>query len=300
MKLYPFDWIIIGYSLLMMTLVLFLGRPVSEYRGEVIFYASMAAIAALIIRYVDERKNGLLRFIRLIYPGILYTFFYTATGGTMFLLFDTFFDKQLTSFEASLFGVNPTIYIDMNLLNVWLTEIISACYFAYYLMIPGFFIGLFIKKDDEMIKRGATAISLTFFIGYMLFFLFPIEGPRYFFAGEYVNEVSGPIFRQAVEFVIANGAVRGGCMPSTHFAVALVIMIYLLKKYRKLGLVMIPINMGLAIGTVWGRFHYVSDVFIGGLIGLFATVFVERYYDIWLNREKRVKQFRNEMSQRAS
>ena len=37
----------------------------------------------------------------------------------------------------------------------------------------------------------------------------------------------------------------------------------------------------LVIGTVWGRFHYVSDVVAGGLIGLAFVLVVWEYYPRW-------------------
>jgi membrane-associated phospholipid phosphatase len=30
------------------------------------------------------------------------------------------------------------------------------------------------------------------------------------------------------------------------------------------------LTVALALGTVWGRFHYVSDVIVGGIIGVAA------------------------------
>jgi len=140
---------------------------------------------------------------------------------------------------------------------------------------------MFVKKQYRIICSSTTATLLIFFSSYLLFFLYPIEGPRWHYAAEYINSVDGPFFRQMVEYVIANGAVRGGCMPSTHFAIAIVIMLYCFKHYRKVGFMMVPINIGLAAGTVWGRFHYISDVVIGGLIGLLATWFVMKFYESW-------------------
>ena len=81
----------------------------------------------------------------------------------MFLLFDGFYDWQLTAFEKSIFGVYPTLYIDQHLLNVWLNEIFSFCYSFYYLMIPAFLLSTFIRKDYEIFKSFLAASSLAFF-----------------------------------------------------------------------------------------------------------------------------------------
>ncbi len=285
-KLYPFDWLIIGYSLLMILLISILGKPFSQYIDEILFYSSMIITAFLISNFIDENKNRVMALIRLLYPAVLFTFFYNATGGTMFLIFDKFLDYQLVAFEKSILGLNLTLYIDQNLLSVIPNEIFSFCYFCYYFMIPVYLIWLFIKKDDNILKESITAICLTFFFSYLLFFLYPIEGPRYHYADLFQNKIEGPIFRQLVEYIILNGAIRGGCMPSTHFAVALVINMFCFKYYRFFGWILLPINIGMAIGTFWGRYHYVFDVIIGGIIGILGTVFVWKYYGLWVNNKE--------------
>ncbi|MEA1980250.1 MAG: phosphatase PAP2 family protein [candidate division Zixibacteria bacterium] len=285
-KLYPFDWLIIGYSSLMILLISILGKPFSQYFDEILFYSSMIIIAFLISNLIDENKNRFMALIRFLYPVFLFTFFYNATGGTMFLIFDKFLDYQLVAFEKSLLGLNLTLYIDQNLLSVIPNEIFSFCYFCYYFMIPVYFIWLFIRKDDDILKESVTAICLTFFFSYLLFFLYPIEGPRYYFVDLFQNKIEGPIFRQLVEYIILNGAVRGGCMPSTHFAVALVINMFCFKYYRLFAWILLPINIGMAIGTFWGRFHYVSDVIIGCIIGILGTVFVWKYYNLLVNNKE--------------
>ncbi len=265
----------------MVLLILFFGRPFNEYFDEISVYLSMAAIVAVIVRFVDESLSAVHRFVRLLYPILLFMLLYRETGGMMFLMFDHFFDAQLVSFESRLFGMEPTLFIDRHLLSTWLTELFSACYLSYYFMIPGFLIPLFFLDQTRIIRRSLAAMSLTFFFSFLLFSIFPIEGPRYHFAGQYLHNVEGPLFRRIVTSVIDMAAVRGGCMPSSHVGVALVVLAYTFKVSKKAGWLLLPINIGLAIGTVWGRFHYVSDVFVGAAIGLGAVWFVEKYYDRW-------------------
>lgn len=72
-------------------------------------------------------------------------------------------------------------------------------------------------------------------------------------------------------------AIHGGCMPSSHVAVALVSLVYILKYNRRWGMVCLLLVTMLCLGTVWGRFHYVSDVVGGVLIALFALWAAGRY-----------------------
>jgi hypothetical protein len=250
-RLYPQDWLILGYCALMVLLLLIAGRPLGDYLDEIGIYVGTGTAALIITKVIDPRRHRLLAFLRLCYPALFFGVFYRATGATMFLVFDGFLDWQLTTFEQFIFGVNPTLYIDRNMLNVWLSEIILFCYFCYYSMIPAFVLAVFLKRDYRELRIGLTAICLTFFLSYPLFFLYPIEGPRWYFADLYVNAIDGPVFVEFVHTVMRHGAVRGGCM------------------------------LGLAIGTFWGRFHYVTDVFVGGAIAVFATMMVLKYYDRW-------------------
>jgi membrane-associated phospholipid phosphatase len=208
---------------------------------------------------------------------LLFTFFYRATGGLMFLAFDRFYDDRLAAFELAVLGVNPTLFFDRYLLSSWVNEVFSLCYLCFYPMIPVFVLALFFKKRCEVIKSFLAAACLTFFVSYLLFSLYPVEGPRWYFTTDYANRIEGPVFRQLVELVIDNAAVRGGAMPSSHFGVALVILLYTFRHFPKAGWFLLPVNVGLAVGTVWGRFHYVSDVVVGGLLGLLCTFTVWKY-----------------------
>ncbi|MBN1212197.1 MAG: phosphatase PAP2 family protein [candidate division Zixibacteria bacterium] len=288
-RIYPYDRLVIGYCLFMLALILLIGRPLNQYYNSLLFYTGMAVLAGFIIRYTREGRNRRHDFLHIIYPALMFTFFYETAGTTVFLIFDSFYDWQLTTFEKMILGVNPTLYIDRHLLNVWVNEIFSCCYFSYYLMLPFFLLPVFFKKDYEVIRRTLTACCLAFFASYILFFLYPVEGPRWFFAGQYVHAIEGPIFRPMVDLVIEGGAFHGGCMPSSHVAVALVLLMFCFRHYRRVGWVLLPVNIGLAVGTFWGRFHYVSDVIAGAAIGLFSTLLVWKYYDRWdKNRPEKI------------
>ncbi len=278
---YPFDLLVIGYCLAMLALLLVFGRFAPEYYDEWLFYSGMAAAAALIIRFAREDSIPSVRLLRILYPALMFTFFYRATGGVMLLVFDHFHDSRIVAFETSIFSIEPTLYIDKQFLNLWLNEIFSFCYFSYYLMLPVFLITLAVKRQQELLKQSLTAVALTFFVSYLLFVLYPVEGPRWHLAGAYLHQVDGPLFRSLVTEIIDHAAVRGGCMPSSHVGVALVLLLFTFKLSKRAGWALLPLNIGLAIGTFWGRFHYVSDVVVGAIIGVGSTLVIWKCYSRW-------------------
>jgi hypothetical protein len=42
---------------------------------------------------------------------------------------------------------------------------------------------------------------------------------------------------------------------------------------RRVGLVLVPISILLSVGCFWGRFHYVTDVFVGLLLFVIAIAY---------------------------
>lgn len=276
---WPVDWIILSYCLIMALAIALLGRPLHQYTDELIFYGGAAALIALIINFVDESQSRLQSFVRLLYPALLLTFLYRATGGHMFLVTDHFLDDQVIAWETALFSQEPTLYLDRHFSSVWVTEILSFCYFMYYLMLPGFLLWTFVHRESKIIRAYLAAACLTFFVSYLLFWLYPVEGPRWHLATEYVNGVGGPLFTRVVTFVIERAAVHGGAMPSSHTGVAVVTLLFCFRYYRQAARWLLPVVLGLALGTVWGRFHYVSDVIVGAAIGGGAVWFVWKYLE---------------------
>lgn len=275
---YLYDYLIIGYCALMAALIVIFGEPLGQHFAELFFYVASLALAWTIAATIDERSSRLAAIIRTAYPAVLFTFFYRMTGGLMFLFFDSFNDSQLFDFETRVIGMELTLLIDSFNVQPWLTELFSFCYFCYYLIIPAFVIYTLLRSDYETLKRGLTACCIMFFSSYILFSLYPLEGPRWFLADRYLYPLDGYLFFGLVKYIIDNAAVHGGAMPSSHIGVALVILVYTLRSYRTLGLWLLPIVIGLGIGTVWGRFHYLSDVVVGIILAWLAIALTDRYY----------------------
>jgi membrane-associated phospholipid phosphatase len=278
----PYDHLIWIYCWLMIVCIINFGRPFASYLPSLTFYAGVILLSVLIVKFCSRTDNRLAAFFRLLYPALLIAFFYSVSGNTIHLLYPDFLDTQLVAIEKSIFGLNVTLWLD-NHLNVVVTELLSLGYFSYYFMIIGLSLILFFHRRDAEIKRFMSATCVTFFVSYLLFFLYPIEGPRWHFAGEYLNSIHGVIFWPMVKYVIDNGAVHGGCMPSSHVAEALVVMFFALRNYGRRAAFLIPLVVLMAGGTIYGRFHYVSDVVVGIIIGVLATFGTLRFYPL---REK--------------
>lgn len=238
-----------------------------------------------IIRYWNDERTGLRGFLRHLYTPLLYTFFYSETGVAMDWFFPGFFDGQIVAFEQHLFGVDPNLWLiawESPLLNEWM----MLAYFSYYLLVALLALTLFFQRRISELHGFLTASTIAFVISYAGFILYPVEGPRYYLAEFIDAPLSGAVFVPLVRWIIDNGAVHGGCMPSSHVAVALVVLVWAWRTNRPLGKILTPFVLTLFVSTVWGRFHYVSDVVAGWFVGLAGLWLAERWCvrverDVW-------------------
>jgi membrane-associated phospholipid phosphatase len=157
-----------------------------------------------------------------------------------------------------------------------LNEYFLLAYFSYYFLLPVSGIALYFGKKIKEFDRMVFTSAVAFYISYLGFIFFPVEGPRYALSAFHNIPIKGFIFVPLAQWVVKVGGLHGGCMPSSHVAVACVVFIFVYKYSRRLFYLLGPLIISLFIGTVWGRFHYFSDVIAGVLVGLFSLYLVEK------------------------
>jgi len=274
-KLKPFDIAAIIYIIAVSSLIIIFG---GLDRGAIYNLLSLAAYLFLIILIVNiaaKSQYGWRAFIRRSYPLFSFTFLYEQTGQYIHLIFPGFFDYLILSFEKSVFGVNPTIFLQ-TLSYPPLNEVIYFGYFSYYFLILILMLYLYSKNSFHAFEKLVTATSITFYISYLTFILFPVQGPRWTLAADYYMAPEGYIFVPLTNFIIKSAGLLGGCMPSSHVAIGVVTTL-ICKRYAPiLFRPYLLLTTGLTVGTVWGRFHYVSDAAAGILLGLFTFYLSEK------------------------
>lgn len=215
------------------------------------------------------------------YPILLFAFLYEETGYFLHLFFDNFQDISIIDFEYRLTGLIPSVWLAQHA-RPWLSEMVMAGYFSYYFIIPIGALILWAKQRTKEFQHMLLAVCIGFFISYLGFSIYPVEGPRFFIPHLHPQPIQGPFFVKLAKFVIDKGANHGCCMPSSHVAVAVIVLMALFRGARLWFWMFFPLVIGLAIGTVYGRFHYVSDVVVGLAIaplsfGL-ASWWLNRFY----------------------
>ena len=120
--------------------------------------------------------------------------------------------------------------------------------------------------------RFLAIYVLSAILAYALFPYFPSEPPRALFPGEEFPNYD-TVFRRFNWWLLAGGGIHTSVFPSGHVSSsfgAAFGLLYALPRYRRLGFTMVAIATGIAVSTVYGRYHYAVDAVAGLAVSLIA------------------------------
>jgi membrane-associated phospholipid phosphatase len=201
-------------------------------------------------------------------PLLLVPFLY---GELAYVIGDaTLRDPIVQQWEAALFGGQPARALAGSLANVVLSELLHVGYLLYYPIVYVPPLVLYLTGRRPQFERMTYAVMLTYTICFLIFAMFPVEGPRYAW-GPPPSVPTGPM-RSLTVAILEQGSSRGTAFPSSHAAVAAAQAVLTLRSHLGLGIVVTATSVLLMIGAVYGGFHYAVDVLAGAFVGIVVAV----------------------------
>ena len=186
-----------------------------------------------------------------------------------------YFDMLIQFWEGMIFGGQPSRELAAMHPNLLLSELLHASYLSYYFIIYAPPIILYVMGRRSEHRRAVFAVMLAFFAHYIFFIFFPVQGPRYLFAAPGGAVAQGSVF-QLTHRVLEAGSSRGAAFPSSHVGVAVAQTVMTIKYLPRLAPVTVLLTLGLAVGAVYGGFHYATDACAGMLLGLLCALAAPR------------------------
>jgi len=190
-------------------------------------------------------------------------------------------DPLMYRADQWLTGEIPSIWAQHIYSNL-LTEIMSVSYFIYFFT-PIAYIYLYWKKKFNLVGKMLFAMLFMHYIALMLFIALPVEGPKYYYASQFTNDIGGWFF---TDFNIwAYETVRSSttdCFPSMHVGLFLVISYYLYRHNRKTLYFMVPVTLLMSASTLYLRYHYLIDI-IATVFLVVLTILFTHYSNKWWN-----------------
>lgn len=175
-------------------------------------------------------------------------------------------DGVIRHWEAMVFGVSPAATLAGRYPDRLLSEILHIGYLSYYPIIYVPPLVLFLRGREEAFRIVAFRLMLVYAVCFLVFALFPVEGPRYEWHDP-PGIAQGPV-RQFTVALLNAGSSRGAAFPSSHVAVAVVQAVMSIRVLPTLAVPLCVATILLSIGAVYGGFHYGCDVLTGAALGL--------------------------------
>ena len=264
------DYIVISYIIFLGFLVIpfhydhYLQTNVPNWWQYPILHSIIAILLMELIRLSYLRPNKIIHFIRTFYPAILLSPAWSELDHLVTIILPYWANDFVINLDLFLFSVHPTVWVE-KLFTPWLTELMNFFYLSYFLFIPISALTLYFKGKKEKTLDLLFLTFLTYTTAFLLFLVFPSEGAWITLKSLHTIEHEGGFFMNIVQNMQAQGTIRGGAFPSSHVSAAFTIVWANMKYQKKLGWVLLPIAIGVAISTIYLRYHHAVDA-ISGLI----------------------------------
>ena len=178
-------------------------------------------------------------------------------------------DRHLLAFESAMFAQPPTVWLS-RFASPLVTEVLAIGYFSYYVMLAGVALVLYRRRDMAAFQDVMASGVLAYLICYVIFVVFPTEGPSHTLRHLQAGTFSGGPFWATVALIQATAGVHGNAFPSAHAAGAMVALVFSWRHVRWLTVSMLLFVILMCVGAVYLRYHYASDMIAGLLVGLTA------------------------------
>jgi len=292
-----FEWVALGYLGLTSVLIAMfaenVAHPIELIGTQAIVAAvilSLCAIEAHVCAGADWRQETGKRtarsgcstvsqkfwhFWRHWYPHLFFLFCFEELGKLMHLVSPGWQDAKLIAADYWLTGVHPSIWLEQ-FATPWRNEFMQFAYLTYftYLLVLGGI--LYYRRDWRGYWSVMTYSAVGYAIGWVIAIFFPIESPWFSMVGSWHGELRGGAFTSVINFIEHYGRVRGAAFPSEHVAGSVAALWGAWRHRRWLFWVMLPLAVCMCVSTVWGRYHYVVDVF-GGMVTGTLGFFIGRW-----------------------
>ncbi len=174
-------------------------------------------------------------------------------------------------------------------LTIW----VAFFYDSLYLYMVGVGGILYLLGRHAAFRRYLVSFLTAGYVGYALYFAFPVVGPYTFFDEIYVVDFEGArdgtraallrlegaddpmhVFYDVARRIsgkdYSDGAIPRNCFPSLHTAWGILILLHAFRASRRLGAILaVPVAI-MIFGTVYLRFHYAIDLVAGAMLAWFV------------------------------
>ncbi len=244
---------------------------------KVVIFRILVLLFLVSVVYLEQKANSpILRFIHIFYPLALLAYLYPETADLNRVFFKPF-DSILLQFEKHFLDTDFSLVFSQIIPYKWFNEWLSMGYFSFYFLIFGTALWFYWYKKEDTLKTIFIIIS-SFNVFYVIFIVFPVVGPQFFYSGKAAEIDSAYLFSFLVKLTQELGERPTGAFPSSHTGITIILLLISFKSSKRLFKIILFFAVPLVMATVYIKAHYVSDVIAGALVApIFFIIFNKLY-----------------------
>ena len=281
-----FEWVALSYLALSSSFIL-IWRHNLAHPYTLCALQGLVAVIIFALCHLEARSAALAsgrgetwihrswHFWRHWYPHLFFLFCFEELGHLVHLVYPGWFDARLMAFDYRLTGVHPSVWLE-RFASPGVNDFMQFAYITYFLYMLVLGGVLYYRKDWKAYWSVMTYTIVGYSIGYLFSMFFPIESPWFAMAGSWHGELKGGFFTALINLIERFGRVRGAAFPSEHVAGSTAALWGAWRHRRWLFWVFLPLVVLMCVSTVYGRYHYVADVFAGMVTGTFGYLIGSR------------------------
>ena len=255
------------------------------------------------IRKLKTLFLNIIRFIRDWLPIFIVLFSYCMLKSIIPIVNHNLYDKQINIMDYYLFFKHSPTELLIKWIPVFFVGYLSFGYKFYFLLKIFAFSSIYcIVNDKEVFKRMVIAFSTTYILGLILYFLFPAQGPIYYYPEKFrsieshIEKTSNFQLQRSLwtayekvkqyppqEFckLAKKSGVKNGiaAFPSLHIAISCVLLFFLFRYVRIVFWLCFFPFLIMVLSTIYFGWHYVVDDIAGFLLAYSVFFFVDRLAD---------------------
>ena len=264
-RIAAYDVLTCIYLVAIATLATVFATRVPQWWWYPLTHGAIIAALGVLLLCMPATPPGWLLFIRYWYPAFLIPPIFRELANLVHPINPVDIDPQLIAIDFALFGVHPTVWLE-RVTFPWLTEYLQLAYVTYYLLPFIVAAPLYRQRQLWQFRMLLCALMLGYYGSYLLYFLTPARGPRFYLADSQTMPLQGWLFTSFCQHALdALEGVQRDAFPSGHTAVALIALVMAARYRRRMLFPLLITVVSLLIATVYLRYHYVIDVLAGVL-----------------------------------
>jgi membrane-associated phospholipid phosphatase len=187
-------------------------------------------------------------------------------------------DARVAGWEEALFGGQPSQTWRASWPAGVLAQYLHLAYFLYYLVPLSLSLTLYLSRRWAAFQEAMSVHAVSFFVCGLAFIAFPVAGPYHHFGPPDPAAFGGGVAALAHGVVRAGSSV-GTAFPSSHVAIAVAVWVAALRLDRRVFWGLALVVPGLALGTVYGGFHYLVDTLAGVAVGVASALLGRKLHE---------------------